>query len=80
MKHVRNLLITTAILAAVCLTGCKPAPEPAATAPQYVTVEAPESPYAFAPLQMFVFPDRDFPITKYGARPGDIAANSAAFA
>ncbi|MBP5612175.1 MAG: glycoside hydrolase family 28 protein [Bacteroidales bacterium] len=80
MKHVRNLLITTAILAAVCLTGCKPAPEPAATAPQYVTVEAPESPYAFAPLQMFVFPDRDFPITKYGARPGDIAANSAALA
>ena len=50
------------------------------SAQQYTTVEAPEAPFAFEPLEMFVFPDRDFPITKYGAKPGDVKATTAAFA
>ncbi len=32
------------------------------------TVEAPEAPFEFAPLEMFVFPDQDFPIDRYGAK------------
>ena len=60
------LLLTT------CLTT--------AAAQQYVTVEAPESPYGFEPLQMYVFPKRDFPITRYGAKPGDVKATTAAIA
>ncbi len=50
------------------------------SAQQYTTVEAPEAPFAFEPLEIFVFPDRDFPITKYGAKPGDVKATTAAFA
>lgn len=50
------------------------------SAQQYTTVEAPEAPFAFEPLEMHVFPDRDFPITKYGAKPGDVKATTAAFA
>lgn len=50
------------------------------SAQQYRTVEAPEAPFAFEPLEMYVFPARDFPITKYGAKPGDVKANTAAFA
>ena len=50
------------------------------SAQQYTTVEAPETPFAFEPLEMCVFPDRDFPITKYGAKPGDVKATTAAFA
>ena len=42
-------------------------------------VTAPEAPFEFAPLEMFEFPDRDFPITKYGAKPADTKANMAAF-
>ncbi len=45
-----------------------------------VRVEAPESPYGFAPLEMYAFPSRDFPITRYGARPDDVKANIQAFA
>ena len=52
----------------------------AAFAQDFVTVEAPESPYGFEPLEMFVFPAKDFPITKYGAKAGDVKANTAAFA
>ena len=47
---------------------------------QYVTVEAPESPYAFEPLKMYVFPQKDFPITRYGAKAGNVKATTAAFA
>lgn len=42
-------------------------------------VSAPESPFGFDDLAMFDFPAKDFPITKYGARPTDIAANIKAF-
>ena len=45
-----------------------------------IKVEAPESPYGFKPLVMHVFPEKDFPITKYGAKRGDVKATSAAFA
>src|SRR5574344_36798 len=44
------------------------------------TVTAPESPYGFEPLEMHVFPHRDFSIVKYGARPGNVKANTLAFA
>ena len=50
------------------------------SAQQYITVEAPEAPFAFEPLEMYVFPERDFPITKFGAKPGDVKATTAAFA
>lgn len=43
------------------------------------TVTAPESPYGFEPLEMFDFPQKDFPITRYGAKAGDVKANTAAF-
>lgn len=43
-------------------------------------VTAPESPYEFEPLCMWDFPAKDFLITKYGAKKGDVAANTAAFA
>ena len=42
-------------------------------------VLAPESPYGFEPLEMFEFPAKDFPITKYGAKPADVKANTLAF-
>ena len=51
-----------------------------ASAQDRTIVTAPESPYAFEPLHMYVFPEKDFPITKYGAKPGDIKATTAAFA
>ena len=43
-------------------------------------VTAPEAPFEFAPLEMHVFPAKDFPITKYGAKPGNVAATTQAFA
>lgn len=45
-----------------------------------VVVEAPESPYGFEPLEMYSFPKKDFPITRYGAKPGNVKATTAAFA
>lgn len=42
-------------------------------------VTAPESPYAFEPLSMYEFPNRDFSIVKYGARKGDVKATTQAF-
>ena len=45
-----------------------------------VVVEAPESPYGFEPLEMYSFPRKDFPITRYGAKPGNVKATTAAFA
>lgn len=47
---------------------------------QGITVEAPEAPFPFEPLQMYSFPEKDFPITRYGAKKGDVKANTAAFA
>ncbi len=43
------------------------------------TVTAPESPYGFEPLSMYEFPQREFVITKYGAKSGDVTATTAAF-
>lgn len=65
----RHALLTLCALAAGLLAAA-----------QTVTVEAPESPFGFEPLQMHVFPQKDFPITKYGAKPGDVKATTAAFA
>ena len=67
LKHI--LLSVCAVLAGSLLS-----------AQERITVEAPEAPFAFEPLQMYVFPNKDFPITKYGARPGDVKATTAAFA
>ena len=65
----KTILSLTALLCAVSLS-----------AQRYVTVTAPEAPFAFEPLEMYVFPEKDFPITKYGAKPGDVKATTAAFA
>lgn len=43
------------------------------------TLTAPEAPFEFAPLTIHEFPDKDFPITKFGAKKGDVAANTTAF-
>ena len=67
MKHI---LITLIVLAGGL----------ASYAQDRTTVTAPESPYAFEPLHMFVFPEKDFPITKYGAKSGDVKATTLAFA
>lgn len=42
-------------------------------------VSAPEAPFEFEELEMFEFPDKLFPITKYGAKPGNVQATSEAF-
>ncbi len=44
------------------------------------TVTAPEAPFGFEPLQMYDFPQKDFPITRYGAKQGDVKATTEAFA
>jgi len=44
------------------------------------TVEAPEAPFKFDPLNMHEFPAKDFVITKYGAKKGNVQANIKAFA
>lgn len=62
----KYLLVTAALFCALCMNA-------------QIKVEAPESPYGFEPLEMFSFPARDFPITKYGAKQGDVKANMAAF-
>lgn len=43
-------------------------------------VVAPEAPFEFKPLEMHVFPEKNFPITRYGAKKGDIGANMKAIA
>lgn len=43
------------------------------------TVEVKDAPFPFEPLVMHEFPQKDFPITRYGARNGDVAANTKAF-
>lgn len=44
-----------------------------------IKVTAPETPFAFEDLEMFEFPDRDFSIVRFGARQGDVKANTQAF-
>ena len=44
-----------------------------------IVVTAPESPFHFAPLEMHRFPQRDFPITRYGAKTGQVGATTEAF-
>lgn len=51
-----------------------------ASAQQTKTIVADEAPFEMAPLEMHVFPAKDFPITRYGAKPDDVKANTAAFA
>ena len=48
--------------------------------PKDTLVTAPESPFGFEPLVIRPFPEKLFPITKYGAKKGDIAATQKAFA
>ena len=64
----------------VLLSGCTGSSAVTDQESQYVTVTAPEAPFPFDTLRMFVFPDRDFPITRYGARANDVQANIRAFA
>ncbi len=45
----------------------------------YHEVTAPEAPFKFEPLKMYVFPDKDFHITSYGAKQGDVKATTRAF-
>ncbi len=44
-----------------------------------IKVSAPEAPFAFEDLEMFEFPNKDFSIVKYGAKPGNVLANTKAF-
>ncbi|MCD7898545.1 MAG: glycoside hydrolase family 28 protein [Bacteroides sp.] len=43
--------------------------------PTYVTVEV-NAPFTMNPIKIFVFPQKDFPITKYGAVEGGIVDNT----
>ncbi len=42
-------------------------------------VRAPEAPFEFEDLVMYEFPSKEFPITKYGAKPGNVEATTQAF-
>lgn len=44
-----------------------------------IRVSAPEAPFKFEDLEMFEFPDKDFSIVKYGAKPGNVTATTKAF-
>ena len=68
MHSVRTLLILALHAAGLVNAGAQ------------TIVTAPEAPFGFAPLEMHVFPARDFPITQYGAKPGNVAATTQAFA
>lgn len=48
--------------------------------PETIKVDVSEAPFQMEPLEMFKFPDREFCITRYGARQGDADATTAAFA
>lgn len=52
----------------------------AAESGNFVEVTAPEANFKFEALKMFVFPQKDFPITKYGAKSGNVEATTKAFA
>ena len=40
-----------------------------------ITVDAP---FKMEPIREFIFPDKDFPITRYGAKPGGVFDNTKA--
>jgi len=61
------------IMTAICLSAF-------AILSAQTTVTAPEAPFSFEPLQMHSFPARDYPITRYGAKKGNVKANTQAFA
>ncbi len=69
MKSATRFLLALALLAAGSLR-----------AGAQTVVTAPEAPFEFTPLEMFVFPAKDFPITKYGAKAGNVTATTQAFA
>ena len=64
-----RFFLSLVLLAAGCLC-----------APAQTVVTAPEAPFTFAPLEMYAFPAKDFPITKFGAKPGNVSATTQAFA
>lgn len=47
--------------------------------PQYILHEV-KAPFDMEPVKEYVFPDRKFPITKYGAKPGGTYDNTKAIA
>ncbi|MDL2241697.1 glycoside hydrolase family 28 protein [Bacteroidales bacterium OttesenSCG-928-L03] len=49
------------------------------TAPQYKTITV-EAPFPMEPIKEFLYPNRDFPITEYGAQSGEDHLNTEAFA
>ena len=46
----------------------------------YTTVDVSETPFTMEPIRIFDFPDKEFNIKRFGAKPGDIRANTEAFA
>lgn len=50
-----------------------------APSPVYKEISV-DAPFKMEPIKEFVFPAAQFPITKYGAKPGDVKANTKAFA
>ena len=45
----------------------------------YTVVDASESPFGMQPLKIYNFPEKEFNITRFGAKQGDLQANSKAF-
>ncbi|MCD8302804.1 MAG: glycoside hydrolase family 28 protein [Prevotellaceae bacterium] len=68
VSQIASLLAVFAFAAA-----CKP------SSPEYKLVEV-AAPFPMEPIKEYVFPDRDFPITDYGARPGGKEMNTEAIA
>ncbi len=50
-----------------------------ATAGNYETIKV-DAPFPMEPIKVFIFPQKDFPITKYGAKQGDKVDNTKAIA
>lgn len=66
--NLTRIIACAALIASVCISNAQ------------TTVTAPEAPFEFEPLVMFDFPDKDFTITRYGAKPGNVDATTKAFA
>ena len=66
--NLTRIIACAALIASVCISNAQ------------TTVTAPEAPFEFEPLVMFDFPDKDFPITRYGAKPGNVDATTMASA
>ena len=69
--RIKQLLI---FAAAVCLIAVS-----CTSQPRYDTVMV-EAPFVMEPIKVFVFPEKDFPITKYGAVEGGETSNTKAIA